>query len=79
MRNKLVYNWHLSRILRMLLAGFIIYEGYKSSEYLFIFMGLIFAAMALFNVGCCSLQSCETTIDSSKSANDSHIEFEEVN
>jgi hypothetical protein len=79
MKQTLLTNWHLMRILRLVLGGFVMYDGFKSHQYLFMFFGAAFMGMALFNIGCCGPQGC--SIPESKNTDplkDEDIVFEEV-
>jgi hypothetical protein len=79
MKNILTRNWHLMRIIRLVLGGFIVYDGLRSHEYLFVFFGGAFMYMALFNLGCCGPQGCAVTpINDNKSDMESEVQFEEV-
>ena len=79
MKQTLLTNWHAMRFLRLALGGFVMYDGLKSHEYLFMFFGAAFMGMALFNVGCCGPQGCGIA-ESKKpdQRNDEEIVFEEV-
>jgi hypothetical protein len=54
--------WNITRIFRLILGVVIIIQGVKANDWMFIILGSAFAAMPLFNVGCCSNESCETPI-----------------
>ena len=80
MKERLFTNWHAMRFLRLALGAFVLYDGFKSHEYLFIFFGAGFMGMSLFNLGCCGPQGCG--ISESKKSDDlreDEIVFEEVN
>lgn len=54
--------WDLFRIIRLVLAGFLLYDGWMSGNYFLIGLGMIFGYQALARVGCvpCELKdSCE--------------------
>lgn len=73
-------NWSLMRLIRLLLGVMIIVQSVGIKDYLFGSIGLLFAVMALLNIGCCSTGVCSTNIYSDKSTNDSKKEttYEEV-
>lgn len=82
LQNTLFAPWNLMRVLRMTLGGFIIYEGYKSNEALFMFAGGMFVFMALLNVGCFGSQGCQTSVPVTKQnlgdLDEIVVEYEEV-
>lgn len=46
--------WNLFRWIRLVLGIYVAIEGIRSEGWGFIVFGLLFALMALFNIGCCS-------------------------
>lgn len=75
-------NWGLLRIMRMGLAVFILYDGYKSESILMLLLGGLLAWQALANVGCASCDtsgSCSTDKPStSHPADELEVDYEEV-
>jgi hypothetical protein len=53
-------NWNLFRILRVALGVFILIQGIVSKDVFSMVMGLVFAGMAVFNIGCCGVGGCAT-------------------
>jgi hypothetical protein len=51
-------NWHFMRILRAVIAVWAIAEAFRTSEWLLLFPGGIFALQAIFDVGCCGASGC---------------------
>ncbi len=58
MFQKIVYNWTFIRFIRLILGVFIIIQSVQTQQYLMIIPGVIFAAMAIFSVGCCGNNGC---------------------
>lgn len=55
----LLYGWTFPRAIRVALGLVLIVQSIISAEYLFLIPALLFTAMGIFNVGCCSaLGSC---------------------
>ena len=71
--------WNITRIFRLVLGVVILIQGLKANDWMFILLGAGFAAMPLFNVGCCSNGSCETPIrKASPIVAKEEVEFEEI-
>jgi len=51
-------SWNFLRILRLAMGIFLIVEAVKSGMWFLIFVGVIFVAMPLFNIGCCAAGNC---------------------
>ena len=47
------------RAIRLILGVFIIIQSFQSQQYLMMIPCVIFAAMAIFSVGCCGDNGCE--------------------
>jgi ABC-type polysaccharide/polyol phosphate export permease len=59
MLKTLFTNWNFMRAIRLILGVFIIIQSFQSQQYLMMIPGVIFAAMAIFSVGCCGDNGCE--------------------
>lgn len=72
-------NWTVIRLMRLSLGGFILYDGIRSQEWLFIAFGLYFTGLAILNIGCFGAQQCSVS-STKKSLIDKKVEteFEEV-
>lgn len=57
MRNYL-QNWNFMRLLRLGIGIFIIVNGIREQQWLFVFMGGLFSLMPLLNMGCGSTKGC---------------------
>lgn len=73
-------NWNFMRAIRLILGLVILAQGIDASDYLIGALGGLFAAFAIFNVGCSANVGCSTfpnpKISSKKLTNE--VEFEEV-
>ncbi len=80
MLQRILRNWNLMRFIRLLLGIMIIIQSINHKDYLFAFVGLLFAGMALANIGCCGTGGCSTNIYSNKKNTNSIKEttYEEV-
>ena len=77
MRERLLTNWHLLRLLRLIAGVAIAAQAFYLKEWMLFIAGTVFAAIALFHAGCCIYNSCNT-YSSSTNKNDKDIEYEEV-
>lgn len=57
---KIFEGWNLMRLLRLLMGIFILVEGIKSQQTLFIILGVSFSILPLLNIGCCTTGGCST-------------------
>lgn len=75
---QLIYSkWDLIRIIRLLAGLAILIQAVLAKDIVFGMIGLLFAGMALFNVGCCGTNGCYTPIQKS-SEKIKDIGYEEV-
>ena len=58
--NRIISNWNLFRVVRLLLGAMFVFEGIRSQEMTVIFFGGVFMLLPLFNVGCCGPSGCAT-------------------
>jgi hypothetical protein len=77
MKNILLNNWNFFRILRLILGVIIIVQSTYSKDWQISIVGLLFAGLALFNIGCCGASGCYTSSKSSQH-NNKEIKYEEV-
>lgn len=67
------------RIGRFVLGVFILYEGYRSREFLLMLMGGTFMVMSLLNIGCFGSSNCaRSSSNTSRTNEDEEVIFEEV-
>ena len=62
MKQVLLYNWNFMRFFRLALGIAIIVQAAIAKDWMIGLMGLIFTAMPLFNMGCCSTGACATPV-----------------
>ena len=74
-------NWHFMRILRAVLAVWLIKEGFQSGETMLYFLAGIFAMQAIFDIGCCGAAGCAAPAPTRKQTTgntEEEVAFEEV-
>ena len=52
MKDRLLNNWHIMRIIRIVLAVFLFFNAYETHEWFFVVFGLFFLVQGVFNLGC---------------------------
>lgn len=77
MKDILLNNWNIVRILRLGIGIAIIVQAIVAADILFGLAGLLFTGMALFNAACCGVSGCATTPTTKKAAS-KDISYEEV-
>ena len=58
MKQTIFTNWTFIRFLRLALGIAVLVQAVIAKDILFAFLGLIFTAMPVFNIGCCGTQGC---------------------
>ena len=58
MKQGILNNWNFMRFFRLALGIAIIVQAAIAKDWMIGLMGLIFTAMPLFNMGCCSMGGC---------------------
>jgi len=76
MKGMITENWNLMRVLRLVLGIIIIFQGFAASDFVLGLLGLLFSAMALFNMGCCGVSGCSVPVK--KNGQSKEINYEEV-
>lgn len=71
-------NWHLMRVIRLVLALVIIGQAWYYKEVIAGVLGLILLAMAIWNVACCGPTGCYTPIRGKSKESPKNIDYEEV-
>lgn len=74
----LTSNWHIMRIIRLILALAIIVQSWYMKDTITALLGIVLMASAAFNVGCCGPAGCSTSFSSSKKSSEKNTEYEEV-
>lgn len=65
MKQLLITNWHLMRILKVAFALFLFYNAFETNEWFFVIFGVFFLFQAVFNIGC-GLNGCNVTYNKNK-------------
>ncbi|WP_439695403.1 hypothetical protein ACFGVS_20565 [Mucilaginibacter sp. AW1-7] len=68
MKNRILSNWSLSRILRVIIGVVIISEAIARADVVSGIAGAIFTGIGVFNLGCCGSGICYTPVKTSKGA-----------
>ena len=74
----LTHNWHLMRILRVVLAIAILVQAWYAKDSTTAVFGVILLMMGLFNIGCCGANGCYTPIKKNNPVSNNPTEYEEV-
>ena len=77
MRNRIINNWTLPRILRVIIGMVIIGEAISRADLILGLAATVFPGMGVLNIGCCGSGACYTPIKNSKS-DPKDIGYEEV-
>lgn len=70
-------NWSFIRLLRLSMGIFVMVQGVKSEQWLFVILGGLFSLMPLLNIGCCRTSGCNTTVSQSNKKMED-ITYEEI-
>jgi len=76
MRNYL-RNWNVTRFLRLIVGIFVVVQGIISREWMFVFLGGLFALMSLMNMGC-GTSGCQTPRYIKTKEDQDKIHYDEV-
>lgn len=71
-------NWHIMRIIRLILALAIIVQSWYMKDTTTAVLGILLLASAVFNIGCCGPAGCSTSFSSSKKSQEKNTGYEEV-
>lgn len=74
----LTSNWHMMRIIRLILAIAIIVQSWYMRDTTTAVLGVVLLASAVFNVGCCGVSGCSTSIHPVKKSSKKDSVYEEV-
>ncbi len=74
----LTSNWHIMRIIRLILAIAIMVQSWYMKDTTTGVLGVVLLATAAFNIGCCGPTGCSTNLYSSKKSSEKNTEYEEV-
>lgn len=76
-KSTILTGWNLMRIIRLIFGIVIIVHSIKQHQFLFGLLGLLFAGMAVFNIGCCVAGGCGVPTNKNKNTS-TEISYEEV-
>ncbi|MNK05647.1 hypothetical protein D3C87_235310 [compost metagenome] len=77
MKNRILSNWTLVRILRVIIGIVIIGMAISRSDIASGIIGVIFTGMGFLNIGCCGSGACYTPVKNRKK-DSKEISYEEV-
>lgn len=77
-RKTFLSNWGFSRVVRLFFAIVILYEAFQSKELFYGIAGTLFFVQAVFNWGCCSMNSCSTPERKVQTEIPEKISFKEI-
>lgn len=82
MKERIFKNWNLMRVLYVLIGGYTATAAFMDQEWLIGTVGLIFAGMGVFAMGCaggnCFSKSCEISDKKESDSDLSTVEYEEI-
>lgn len=83
MINTILTGWNFVRVLRLVIGLSALAAYFSEHDSLIGFMGIILAGQAVFNVGCCGINTCNTNEITKKTneinSEQSDISFEKIN
>lgn len=74
----ILQGWNFMRVLRLTLGIIIAIQGIFARETMTIILGLLFAGMAVTNIGCCGANGCAVNPGRSIKNKTEEISYEEV-
>lgn len=74
----LTSNWHMMRIVRLILAIAILMQSWYMKDTTAAVLGVVLLATAAFNIGCCGPAGCSTNFSAPKKGSKKNTEYEEV-
>lgn len=77
MKQTIFTNWNFMRFFRLALGIAILVQAAMARDTVFVILGLLFTAMPVFNIGCCSTNRCNVPAQK-KEENTKDISYEEV-
>jgi len=70
-------NWNVMRVIRLGLGVIIIVQAVMVKDITLGLMGIFFASMPLFNIGCCGVGGCDMPVNKNEETK-KEISYEEV-
>ena len=77
MKQLIFSNWGVFRVVRLVMGIAIIVQSFLFKDILLGIAGILFTAMALFNMGCCGVNGCSVPVQK-KPESQKDISCEEV-
>ncbi|BFG70970.1 hypothetical protein KACHI17_18510 [Sediminibacterium sp. KACHI17] len=74
----LTSNWHMMRIIRLILAMAIVVQSWYMRDSTTAVLGVVLLASAVFNVGCCGAGGCSKSFHPVKKSSEKDPVYEEV-
>ncbi len=74
----LTSNWHIMRIIRLILAIAIMVQSWYMKDTTTAVLGVVLLATAVFNIGCCGPAGCSISLHSPKKSSEKNTAYEEV-
>jgi len=74
----ILQGWNFMRILRLALGTIIIVQGFIAGEAFSVILGILFAGMAIANIGCCGANGCAVPTRRSIKNEIENTNYEEV-
>lgn len=78
MKQSIRGNWNFMRLLRLGVGVFIIVQAGMTKDWSLGILGLLFAIMPLFNIGCCGSGGCAAATPKRSAETTKEITYEEV-
>ncbi len=78
MKQIIFNNWNFMRFLRLGLGIAIIVQAAMAGNWIMGIAGLLFTALPVFNIGCCSTTGCDTPAGKATGTTKKDIQYEEV-
>lgn len=70
--------WNVMRVLRLLMAVLIIFQGIDAKQWFIVVAGVIFAILPILNVGCCGTTGCNTSHKNKKDWEEKPTTYTEI-
>lgn len=77
MKQTIFTNWTFMRFLRLTLGIAVLVQAVLARDTMFVFLGVLFTTMPVFNIGCCGVNRCYVPPQRKPELN-KEISYEEV-
>lgn len=78
MKQLIFSSWHLMRLLRLIVGVSFVVTGFVQHDAIPVAFGSFFSLQALFNVGCCGVNGCNTSNSSNSQLPKNNETLEQV-